>query len=72
MAASEDAQQNGEFELTGVQHALAALEKARRKEGDEVSRLEDERVSLLLELEANKDELSAFQAEASKEKKALE
>ena len=55
-----------------VQHALAASEEARRKAKDEVSRLADERVSLLLELEANKDELSAFRAEASKEKKALE
>ena len=32
----------------------------------------DERVSLLLELEASKDELSAFRTEDSKEKKALE
>ena len=32
----------------------------------------DERVSLLVELGASKDKLSAFRAEASKEKKALE
>ena len=39
---------------------------------EEANRLTDERVSLLLELGASKDELSAFWAEASKEKKALE
>ena len=38
----------------------------------EVSCLTDERVSLLVELGANKDELSAFRAEVAKEKKALE
>ena len=39
---------------------------------EEVSRLIDEPVSLLVKLEASKDELSAFQVEAFKEKKALE
>ena len=72
LAASEDARQKGESELTGVQHALAASEEARRKAEDEVNHLVDERVSLLLELEASKDELSACLAKASKEKKALE
>ena len=61
-----------EFELARVQHALAALEEARRKVKDEASRLADEKVSLLLKLEASKDELSIFRAEAFKEKKALE
>ena len=72
MAASEDARQKGESELTGVQHALAASEEARRKAEDEANCLADEQVSLLLELGASKDELSAFRAEASKEKKALD
>ena len=40
--------------------------------GEEVSCLTDERVSLLIELGASKDELSAFRAEVAKEKKALE
>ena len=70
--ASEDARHKGESELTGVQHALAASEEARRKAKDKASRLADERVSLLLELGASINELSAFWAEASKEKKALE
>ena len=72
MAASEDARQKGKSELTGVHQALAASEEARRKAEDEVSRLVDERVSLLLKLGANKEELSAFWAEASKEKKVVE
>ena len=44
----------------------------RWKAEDKASRLVDERVSLLLELGASKDELSSFRVEASKEKKALE
>ena len=39
---------------------------------EEASRLTDERVSLLVELGASKDELSAFRVEVAKEKKALE
>ena len=61
-----------ESELARVQHALAASAEAWRKAEDEANRLADERVSLLLELGASKDELSAFQAEASKEKNAME
>ena len=72
LVASEDARKKGESELTGVQHALAASEEARQKAEDEASRLENERVSLLLELGASKDELTEVRAEASKEKKAME
>ena len=61
-----------ESELEGVQQALAAFGEAWLKVEEEASRLIDERVLLLVELQANKDELSPFQAEASKEKKALE
>ena len=38
---------------------------------DEVSRLTDERISLLLELRTCKDEISAIRAEALKENEAL-
>ena len=44
-----------EFEFFTVQNVLAAAEEARRKADDEVSRLIDERVSLLLELGTCKD-----------------
>ena len=58
--------------LARVQNALAVVEEARRKVEDEASRLAVERVSLLLELGTRKDEMSALQAQALKEKKALE
>ena len=61
-----------ESELARVQHALAIAEEARRKAEDEASRLAVERVSLLLELGTSKDEMSSFQVEALKEKKAME
>ena len=51
---------------------MVVSREAGRKAKEEVSRLTDERVSLLVELEASKDELSAFHAEVTKEKKALE
>ena len=51
---------------------MATSGEAWRKAEKEASCLTDERVSLILELGASKDELSAFRAEASKEKKALE
>ena len=61
-----------ESELARVQNALAVAEEARLKAKDEVSRLANEQVSLLLELGTCKDEVSAIRAEALKEKKALE
>ena len=72
LAALEDAQQKGEFVLTGAQRALADSEEARRKVEDKAKCLVDERVSLILELGASKDELIGVRAEASKEKRALE
>ena len=53
-----------ESELARVQNALAMAEEARWKADDEVSRLTDERVSLLLELGTCKDEISAIRTEA--------
>ena len=71
LVALEDAQRKVESELVGAQQALAASGEAWRKTKKEANRLTDERVSLLLELEAIKDKLSAFREEASKEKKAF-
>ena len=59
-----------EFEV--VEKALAASTEADRKAEEEASFLADERVSLLLELGASKDELSDFQTEVAKEKKAMD
>ena len=61
-----------EFELARVQNALAVSTEARRKADNKVSCLAVEQVSLLLELRISKDEVSALQAQALKEKKALE
>ena len=61
-----------ESELDRAQQAVASSGDAWRKVKEEARRLTDERVSLLLELRARKDELSTFRAEVSKEKKALE
>ena len=70
--AARSARMQVESELVRVQNALAVSEEARRKAKDEASRLAVEPVSLLLELETSKDEVSAFWAQALKEKKALE
>ena len=51
---------------------MATSGEAWRKAEEEASHLIDERVSLLLELGASRDELSAFRAEVSKERKASE
>ena len=51
---------------------MVASGEAWRKAEEKVNHLTDERDSLLLEHWASKDELFAFRAEASKEKKALE
>ena len=53
-----------ESELDRVQNALVVAKEARRKADDEVSRLTDERVSLLLELGTFKDEIFAIRTEA--------
>ena len=70
LVASKDARQKMEYELDVAQHALAASREACRTAKEKASRLTYERVSLLVELGASKDELSAFRAEVAKEKKA--
>ena len=68
----EDARWKVESELDRVQQALAASGEAWGKAEGEASSMTDERVSLLVELGASKDELSAFREEVSKERKASE
>ena len=72
LATSKDAQRKMESKLDVAQQALAASGEAYRTAEKEASRLTDEWVSLLVELGASKDELSAFRAEVAKENKALE
>ena len=72
LATSEDTRWKMESELDVAQQALAAFGEAYQTTEEEVSRLTNERVSLLVELGASKDELSSFHAEVAKEKKAFE
>ena len=60
-----------EYELAKVQNALATTEEAKWKVDDKVSRLTDERVSLLLKLGTCKDEISAIREEVLRENEAL-
>ena len=68
LATSNDARWKMESELDVAQQALAASGETCRTAEEEVSRLTDEQVSLLVELGASKYELCAFRAEVSKEK----
>ena len=70
--AARSARAKVESELARVQNVVAVVEEVRQKAEDEASRLVVERVSLLLELGTSKDEVSALQAQALKEKQALE
>ena len=61
-----------EDELARVQGALAIAEEARRKVEAEVTCLEVEQTSLLLEVGATKDEVSSLQSQAGKDKAVME
>ena len=71
LATLEDARWKMESELDLAQQALAASGEACQTAKEEASLLTDERVSLLLELGASKNELSAFRAEIAKDNKAF-
>ena len=51
---------------------MAAAREACRKAKEETCHLTDERLSLIMELVAGKEELAAFQAKATAERKAME
>ena len=65
--AAGNARARVESELARVKNALAATNEARWKADDEVSRLTEKRVSLLLELRTCKDEISNIWEEALRE-----
>ena len=69
-----DAKIRAEEELARVRDALATTEEARYKAEAEVeaARLEVERISLLLEIEAAKNEVSSLQSQVDKDKATLE
>ena len=72
LTASEGVRLKAESELDSIQQALAAAREACRKAEEETCRLTDERLSLIMELGAGKEELATFQAKAIEERKAME
>ena len=51
---------------------MAVTKEAYRKEEEEIFQLTDERLSLIMEVGAGKEELATFQAKASMEREAIE
>ena len=72
IVASVDAKGRVEDDLTRARDALAVVEEDRRRLEAEVACLAIERTSLLLELEASKDEVSSLHSQTGKDKKAME
>ena len=70
--AAGEAKARVEDDLTKARDALAAAKEDRCRLEAEVARLEVEQMSLLLELEASKDEVSSLHSQAGKDKEALE
>ena len=71
-AAVEDARLKADSECDTTQQALVVAEEAHRKAEKENGRLTDERLSLLVELGATKDDFTAFQERTYAEKMAME
>ena len=69
--AAGNARARVESKLARVQSALATVEEARWKADGEISRLTNERVSLLLEHRTCKDYISAIRVEALRKNEAL-
>ena len=67
-----DLKARAEEELARVRDSLEAAEDARRKDEVEAARLEVERTSLLLDIEAAKDEVFFLKSQAGKDKEAME
>ena len=71
-AATGDVKARVENDLTRVLDALIAAEEDGLRLEAQVARLEIEQTSLLLELEASKDEVSSLHSQVGKEKEAME
>ena len=66
-----DAKARAEDDLTKALNALASAKEGGRKSENEISSLEAERMSLLLELEASKGKVSSLHARPSKDKEDM-
>ena len=71
LTALEGIQLKAKSEFDSVHH-LAATREACQKAEEEICRLTDERLSLIMELGAGKEELAASQAKATVERTAIE
>ena len=71
-AATEDARLKADSKRDAAQQALVAAEEACRKAEEENGRLTDERLSLLMELGATKDDFAAFREKTFAEKTTME
>ena len=71
-AVVEDARLKEDSQRDAAQQALVAAEEARPKAEEENGRLTDERLSLLMELGATKDNLAAFRETNCAEKTTIE
>ena len=72
LTTSEGGQLKSESELGFVQQALVVAKEAYRRVEEENGRLTDERLSLLVELGATKDDFAAFREKGFAERSALE
>ena len=66
-----EAKARAEDDLTRIRDALATAKEDERRLEAEVARLTNKRASLLLELEASKDEVSALHSQEGKDKEAM-
>ena len=70
--AASNAKALAKEEMARVRDALVAVEEVRCKAKVEAARLEVERTSLLLDIEASKDEVSSLQSQVGKDKEAMD
>ena len=71
-ATAKDARLKADSERDAARQALVVAEEARRKAEEENGCLTDERLSLLMELGATKDDFAAFRERTSTEKTTME
>ena len=69
---ASDAKARVKDDLANALDALATTEEDGRRSEAEIACLAVERMSLLLELEASKDEMSSLHSQAGKDKEAME
>ena len=72
LVVTEDARLKADSERDAAQQALVAVKEACRKADEENGHLTDERLSLLMELEATRDDFAAFREKTLVEKTAME